>query len=156
MSSEIVILGGARTAMAEYVGTPGFGKFKTLSANDLGARAIEGALPIPTHVREIHVARNGTQTRGIQPLTEGWGCHPVRPGELDLAVPDLGQCREGAIDALGHRVADGIELDAGPIEERVRTESSGEGRSRQGRDERATIHQLSSRTLMLRYQTGSP
>lgn len=44
MSNEIVILGGARTAMAEYVGTPGFGKFKQLSANDLGARAIEGAL----------------------------------------------------------------------------------------------------------------
>jgi acetyl-CoA acetyltransferase family protein len=44
MADEIVILGGARTAMAEYVGTPGFGKFKDQSANDLGARAIEGAL----------------------------------------------------------------------------------------------------------------
>ncbi len=44
MSKEIVILGGARTAMAEYVGTPGFGKFNTVSANDLGARALEGAL----------------------------------------------------------------------------------------------------------------
>jgi acetyl-CoA acyltransferase 2 len=44
MADEIVILGGARTAMAEYVGTPGYGKFKDLSANDLGARAIEGAL----------------------------------------------------------------------------------------------------------------
>lgn len=44
MPHEIVILGGARTAMAEYVGTPGFGKFKDLSAMELGARAIEGAL----------------------------------------------------------------------------------------------------------------
>ena len=41
MSNEIVTLGGARTAMAEYVGTPGCGKFKTLYANDLGARAID-------------------------------------------------------------------------------------------------------------------
>ena len=44
MSEEIVILGGARTAMAEYVGTPGFGKFKDVSAMELGARAIEGAI----------------------------------------------------------------------------------------------------------------
>jgi acetyl-CoA acetyltransferase family protein len=44
MADEIVILGGARTAMAEYVGTPGFGKFKDISAMELGARAIEGAL----------------------------------------------------------------------------------------------------------------
>ena len=39
MSKEIRILGGARTPMAEYVGTPGFGKFKDLSAIELGARA---------------------------------------------------------------------------------------------------------------------
>ena len=43
MAHEIVILGGARTAMAEYVGTPGFGKFKDVTAMELGARAIEGA-----------------------------------------------------------------------------------------------------------------
>ena len=44
MEKDLVIVGGARTAMAEYVGTPGYGKFKTVGANDLGARAIEGAL----------------------------------------------------------------------------------------------------------------
>src|SRR6185295_8658774 len=44
MADDIVILGGARTAMAEYVGTPGFGKFKDVSAMELGARAIEGAM----------------------------------------------------------------------------------------------------------------
>ncbi len=44
MSKEIVILGGARTAMAEYVGTPGYGKFKGVGANDLGAHALKGAL----------------------------------------------------------------------------------------------------------------
>ena len=44
MAKDIVILGGARTAMAEYVGTPGYGKFKSVGANDLGARALEGAL----------------------------------------------------------------------------------------------------------------
>jgi acetyl-CoA acyltransferase 2 len=41
---EIVIVGGKRTAMAEYCGTPGFGLFKDLSANDLGAIAIKAAL----------------------------------------------------------------------------------------------------------------
>lgn len=41
---EVVIVGGARTAMAEYVGTPGFGLFKDISANELGAHAVRGAL----------------------------------------------------------------------------------------------------------------
>jgi acetyl-CoA acyltransferase 2 len=40
---DIVILGGARTAMAEYSGTPGYGKLKELSALDLGAIALKGA-----------------------------------------------------------------------------------------------------------------
>jgi len=44
MSKEIRILGGARTPRAEYVGTPGFGKFKDLSAIELGARATTEAL----------------------------------------------------------------------------------------------------------------
>ena len=44
MQKDLVIVGGARTAMAEYVGTPGFGLFKTVGANDLGAHAIRGAI----------------------------------------------------------------------------------------------------------------
>lgn len=44
MSQEIVIVGGARTPMAEYVGTPGYGKFKDLSAIDLAAHASKAAL----------------------------------------------------------------------------------------------------------------
>jgi len=44
MQKDLVIVGGARTAMAEYVGTPGFGLFKDVGANDLGAHAIRGAL----------------------------------------------------------------------------------------------------------------
>ena len=44
MQREIVIVGGARTAMAEYVGTPGFGLFKDLSAIELGAIAARAAL----------------------------------------------------------------------------------------------------------------
>ncbi len=44
MKREIRILGGARTAMAEYVGTPGAGKFKDLSAIELGARAVAETL----------------------------------------------------------------------------------------------------------------
>jgi acetyl-CoA acyltransferase 2 len=44
MSKDLVIVGGARTAMAEFVGTPGFGLFKDLSANQLGGIAIGAAL----------------------------------------------------------------------------------------------------------------
>ena len=44
MSQDIVIVGGARTAMCEYVGTPGFGKFKDTSAIELGAHAARAAL----------------------------------------------------------------------------------------------------------------
>src|SRR5690606_37173685 len=44
MQREIVILGGARTAMAEYAGTPGYGLFKGLSAIELGAIAAKAAL----------------------------------------------------------------------------------------------------------------
>ncbi len=45
VTQDIAILGGKRTAMAEYCGSgPEFGKFKDLSANDLGAHAIKNAL----------------------------------------------------------------------------------------------------------------
>ncbi|MAD33265.1 MAG: acetyl-CoA C-acyltransferase [Planctomycetes bacterium] len=44
MKSDLVIVGGARTAMAEYSGTPGFGKFKDVSALELGAHAAKAAL----------------------------------------------------------------------------------------------------------------
>ncbi len=44
MRPELVIVGGARTAMAEYSGTPGFGKFKDISAIDLAAHAAKAAM----------------------------------------------------------------------------------------------------------------
>ena len=44
MTKEIRILGGARTPMAEYVGTPGGGKFKDMSAIELGALAVAESL----------------------------------------------------------------------------------------------------------------
>ena len=42
--NDLVILSGARTAMAEYVGTPGFGKLADKSALELGAIAGRAAL----------------------------------------------------------------------------------------------------------------
>ncbi|MCB9898715.1 MAG: acetyl-CoA C-acetyltransferase [Planctomycetes bacterium] len=42
--TELVILGGARTPMAEYNGTPGFGKLAGFTALDLGAHAAKAAL----------------------------------------------------------------------------------------------------------------
>ncbi len=44
MSKQAVIVGGARTPMCEYVGTPGFGKFKGISAIDLCAHSSKAAL----------------------------------------------------------------------------------------------------------------
>ncbi len=41
---DLVILSGARTAMAEYIGTPGHGKLANHSAHDLGAIATAAAL----------------------------------------------------------------------------------------------------------------
>jgi acetyl-CoA acetyltransferase family protein len=40
----VVILEGARTPMAEYSGTPGYGKLASLSANELGALAAKEAM----------------------------------------------------------------------------------------------------------------
>jgi acetyl-CoA acyltransferase 2 len=66
-AQEIVVVGGARTAMAEYVGTKGFGAFKDIGANDLGARAIEAALQrakVPAARVEHVVMGNAEQTSG--------------------------------------------------------------------------------------------
>ncbi|GJM21377.1 MAG: acetyl-CoA acetyltransferase [Planctomycetota bacterium] len=41
---DLVILGGARTPMAEYNGTPGYGKLAGFSALDLGAHAAKAAM----------------------------------------------------------------------------------------------------------------
>ncbi|HIF42402.1 MAG TPA: thiolase family protein [Planctomycetes bacterium] len=65
MSQEVVIVGGARTPMAEYVGTPGYGAFKDLSAIDLGVHASMAALERskvdPTSVDHV-VMGNALQT----------------------------------------------------------------------------------------------
>jgi len=44
MSTEIVIVGGARTPMCEYSGTPKYGKLKDISAIDLAAHASKAAI----------------------------------------------------------------------------------------------------------------
>jgi acetyl-CoA acyltransferase 2 len=44
MAIEIVLVGGARTPMCEYSGTPGYGKLKDLSAIDLAAHASKAAI----------------------------------------------------------------------------------------------------------------
>jgi len=44
MSNDVVIVGGARTPMAEYSGTPGYGKLKDISAIDLAAHASKAAM----------------------------------------------------------------------------------------------------------------
>lgn len=44
MSRELVLVGGARTPMCEYSGTPGYGKLAKISAIDLAAHASKAAL----------------------------------------------------------------------------------------------------------------
>jgi len=44
MTNDIVIVGGARTPMCEYSGTPGYGKLKGISAIDLAAHASKAAI----------------------------------------------------------------------------------------------------------------
>lgn len=65
MSKELVIVGGARTAMAEFVGTPGYGLFQSVGANDLGAHAVKAALERsgvqPDQVDQVFVG-NALQT----------------------------------------------------------------------------------------------
>jgi len=65
MSNEVVIVGGARTPMCEYVGTPGFGKFKDVSAIDLAAHASRAALErsgVPADAVDHVVIGNALQT----------------------------------------------------------------------------------------------
>ena len=65
MSRDVVIVGGARTPMAEYVGTPGYGKFKDLSAIDLCAHAGRAALErsrVPAESVEHVIVGNALQT----------------------------------------------------------------------------------------------
>jgi acetyl-CoA acetyltransferase family protein len=60
MTSEIVIVGGARTPMCEYSGTPGFGKLKDVSAIDLAAHASKAA-----------IARSGIDAEAIDHVVMG-------------------------------------------------------------------------------------
>ncbi len=62
---DVVILGGARTPMAEYSGTPGFGLFKDLSAIELAAIASKAALErarVPARWIDHVVMGNAQQT----------------------------------------------------------------------------------------------
>lgn len=67
MTTEIVILNGARTAWAEYVGTPGFGAFKNTSAIDLCAIAGKEAIKksgVKSEWIDNAVIGNASQTSG--------------------------------------------------------------------------------------------
>ena len=86
MSTEIAIVGGARTAMCEYSGTPGFGKFKDVSAIELAAHASKAAL-----------ARARIDPESIQ--------HVVFGNALQTSPDAIYGARHGALKAgLGHGV----------------------------------------------------
>lgn len=83
---NVVILGGKRTPMAEYCGTPGYGKLKSLSANDLGAHAIAAAL-----------ADAGVETDRVE--------HVVMGNAMQTSVDAHYGARHAALKAgLGHDV----------------------------------------------------
>jgi acetyl-CoA acetyltransferase family protein len=65
MMDEIVIVEGARTAWAEYAGTPGGGAFKDVGAVDLGAAAGKAAIAkagVPAGLFDHCVMGNAQQT----------------------------------------------------------------------------------------------
>ena len=65
MKKDIAIVGGARTPMCEYSGTPGFGKLKDMSAIDLGAHAAKAAIErarIDPEAIEHTIVGNALQT----------------------------------------------------------------------------------------------
>jgi acetyl-CoA acyltransferase 2 len=67
MADDIVILDGARTAWAEYSGTPKYGHLKDISANELGAIAAKGALEkagVSAEVIDHCIMGNAMQTAG--------------------------------------------------------------------------------------------
>ncbi|MDP6959432.1 MAG: acetyl-CoA C-acetyltransferase [Planctomycetota bacterium] len=67
MADDIVILDGARTAWAEYAGTPKYGHLKNISANELGAIAAKGALEkagVSAEVIDHCIMGNAMQTAG--------------------------------------------------------------------------------------------
>src|SRR5262245_14456526 len=89
MSRDVLILGGARTAMAEYSGTPGFGLFRDLSAIELGAAAIRGALA-KTGVRpeEVEHVVMGNALQTSSDAIYGARHAALRAG-LPISVPAL-------------------------------------------------------------------
>lgn len=65
MTNELVIVGGARTPMAEYSGTPGYGKLKGISAIDLAVHSTKAALEragVPAEAIDHVVIGNVMQT----------------------------------------------------------------------------------------------
>ena len=68
MTQDVVIVGGARTPMCEYVGTPGFGKFKDLSALELGAHATKAALERFTEALAHELSPDGIFVNALAPV----------------------------------------------------------------------------------------
>src|SRR5262245_66174147 len=89
MSRDVLILGGARTAMAESSGTPGFGLFRDRSAIELGAAAIRGALA-KTGVRpeEVEHVVMGNALQTSSDAIYGARHAALRAG-LPISVPAL-------------------------------------------------------------------
>lgn len=87
--TELVLSAGARTAMAEYSGTPGFGKFKDVTAIALCAHATKEALKraniAPERVDQVFVG-NALQTS--QDAIYG-GRHVALRAGIPITVPAL-------------------------------------------------------------------
>lgn len=89
MVKEVVIVGGARTAMADFIGAPGGGAFKDITAIQLGAIAIRGVL------EKVHIDPNLIDEvimgYGIQSSPDaGYGArHAALLGGVPEKVPAL-------------------------------------------------------------------
>jgi len=89
MAKEVVIVGGARTAMADFIGAPNGGAFKDISAIQLGAIAIRGVLE-KVHIN-LNLLDEVIMGYGIQSSPDGgYGArHAALFGGVPEKVPSL-------------------------------------------------------------------
>ena len=90
MTDDLVILSGARTAMAEYVGTPGYGKLAGFSALELGGFVADAFGAAEIH-RESFVVRvlQGGEHSAHHIAAVDWLLQGRAPGGLLMALASM-------------------------------------------------------------------
>ena len=109
LQKDLVIVGGARTAMTEYSGTPGYGLCADTGANQLGAHAITAALE-----------RAGVEDEGVGLGNLVYYVRGQRRGTVECTVDTLGQCRGRDDDWIDVEAVECAQVVEGSRGQRVR------------------------------------